>query len=304
MESNESIYFKFFKLHFYILYSRYKLNSFSILKNPACTNVELRELIFRGNILLFTELKSAKSFADFAVSFLKRELREENIKQFEDKVSRDYFFKITSSLKPKFSNDNNTKLHIQNLLKELNFNLNTNFFDTARLRTITSYAHTIEEAKPAFAIHRDTWYANSESQINWWIPLFDVNEKNTFSFYPNYFSIPIKNNSNEFNYDDWTNGGGFQSTDNLKKQIFPEIKEEIPSMKEIKIPGNAGNLLLFSASHLHGTSPNLSNQTRFSIDFRTLDREDLNIRYAPNVDNKSMGSILIDMLSALNFEKY
>lgn len=280
------------------------MNSFSLLINPKITNIEIRELLFRGNIILFTGIKSAKDFADYAISFLQTELNEINIKKLESKVSRDYFFQTTSRIKPKFSNDYRTNLHIQNLLKELNFNLNTNFFDIARLRTITSYAHTIVDARPAFAIHRDTWYANSESQINWWIPLFDVNELDTFSFYPNYFSIPIKNNSNEFNYDDWKKGGSFQSTGNLQKQIFPEIKEAIVSMEEIKISCNAGNLLLFSACHLHGTSPNLTDQTRFSIDFRTVDKEDLNIRYAPNVDNESTGSIIEDMLSALNFEKY
>ncbi|MBK9501825.1 MAG: phytanoyl-CoA dioxygenase family protein [Leptospiraceae bacterium] len=266
--------------------------------------VETRELIFNGKIILVTNCEKSKELARFAISFLQKYLKTENIREFEHRVSREIFFETLSAIKPIFSNQQETRKFIRSILNERSFNIETIFFDPVRLRSITSYAHKISAAKPAFAIHRDTWYANPEAQINWWIPLYDVDEKDTFSFYPDYFSRPVKNNSNEFDYANWSLAGGFQSTQIDKERIFPEVTEELNRKNELKIPCKAGDLLLFSASHLHGTTPNLTNHTRFSLDFRTVDTLDLKRPCAPNVDNKSTGSILIDMLSAKTFHRY
>jgi hypothetical protein len=275
-----------------------------VIYNPNISCVKMKELIFQGKILILTNCKSSRVLTEFAVQFLKDNLQTENLNEFEHTVSRKYFFEILSSLKAKFSNLAETKKFIQRIMEELDFPINTIYFDLMRIRSITSYAHKIPEAKPAFAIHRDTWYANPEYQINWWIPLFDVNEEDTFSFYPDYFAKPVKNNSNEFDYDLWNKMGGFQSSQENKDRVFPELKENINYNDAIKIPCSAGDLLLFSASHLHGTSPNVTNKTRFSLDFRTIDIKDIGKHFAPNVDNQSKGTILEDMFSVKNFEKF
>jgi hypothetical protein len=280
-----------------------KKNS-SILYNPEFTSEKLKEIIFNGQIIVFSNSEYSKALTKFTITFLRKNFNTENIKSFESKNSKEDFYKLTLNLKPILSNLLETKTLIKLILKEKNLNLDTNYFDLLRLRSITSYAHTIKEAKPAFAIHRDTWYANSESQINWWIPLFDVTELDMFSFYPEYFSKPVRNNSNEFDYNEWNSAGGFQSDTNNRFKIFPELKENIDLKNELKILCKAGDLLVFSASHLHGTTPNLTNETRFSLDFRTVDIEDINKNAAPNVDNYSKGSILQDMLSAKSFLKY
>ncbi len=276
----------------------------SVLYNPTISSLKMKELIFQGKILLLTNCKSSKELTKFSVQFLKDNLHTENLKEFEHIVSQKYFFEILSSLKAKFSNLVETKQFIKLIMEELDFPIDTTYFDLMRIRSITYYAHRIPEAKPAFAIHRDTWYGNPESQINWWIPLFDVSKEDTFSFYPDYFAKPVKNNSNEFDYEIWNRTGGFQSSQENKDRIFPELKEKIKYDDGIKIPCSAGDLLLFSASHLHGTSPNLTDKTRFSLDFRTIDIEDMYRNFAPNVDNQSKGTILKDMFSIKSFKKF
>ena len=241
----------------------------------------------------FSNNKFSTEFANFTIGYLRNKINYQNIETFEHNVSKEEFHTILSTLKPIFSNLPETKIFIANILKEIGFSLETNYLDLPRLRAITSYAHKIKAAKPAFAIHRDTWYANSESQINWWIPLFDVTEENTFAFYPDYFLKPVKNDSEKFHYDTWISDGGFQSPQINSNKVFPETKKNILSKKEIKIPMNSGELLLFSASHLHGTRPNKTNKTRFSIDFRSVDLQDK--IGAVNVDNQSSGSLLSDM---------
>src|SRR5271166_2107149 len=35
--------------------------------------------------------------------------------------------------------------------------------------------------------HRDTWFGQSQSQINLWIPVYDVDASNSFEFFPSFF---------------------------------------------------------------------------------------------------------------------
>ena len=60
---------------------------------------------------------------------------------------------------------------------------------------------------------------------------------------------------------------------------------------------NPGDLVLFSASQLHATAPNTSDATRYSLDFRTVNIEDLRAgRGGPNIDCRARGSTLGDFL--------
>ena len=63
-------------------------------------------------------------------------------------------------------------------------------------------------------------------------------------------------------------------------------------------------MFLFSAAHLHSTAPNTSGKTRFSIDFRTLNLDDVEARHgAANVDSRARGTTLGDFLRADDFSK-
>ncbi len=73
-----------------------------------------------------------------------------------------------------------------------------------------------------------------------------------------------------------------------------EIVEWDPSIVVIAAPGAP---LLFSASHLHSSIPNTSNETRFSIDFRVVNLKDLRaLEGAPNLDCRCTGSAIGDYL--------
>ena len=64
-----------------------------------------------------------------------------------------------------------------------------------------------------------------------------------------------------------------------------------------------GSTIQFSAQHLHGTIPNDSGRTRFSIDFRTVHRQDIETHAgATLIDNGSTGTTLRDFLCATSYE--
>jgi hypothetical protein len=57
--------------------------------------------------------------------------------------------------------------------------------------------------------------------------------------------------------------------------------------------------VIFSAAQMHSTVPNTSGHTRFSIDFRTVNVEDVTNRHgAVNVDSACTGTSLRDFLRA------
>ena len=64
-----------------------------------------------------------------------------------------------------------------------------------------------------------------------------------------------------------------------------------------------GGFLIFSAAQLHSTVPNTTDRTRYSIDFRTVNLDDLlEDRAAPNVDSACTGTNLGDFMRASDLE--
>jgi hypothetical protein len=65
-----------------------------------------------------------------------------------------------------------------------------------------------------------------------------------------------------------------------------------------------GSLIIFSAQQLHSTVPNTSGRARWSIDFRTVNRDDVcRLRGAPNVDSSCTGTSLRDFLRATDYAR-
>lgn len=165
--------------------------------------------------------------------------------------------------------------------------------DRFRLRGVAPGADQIPAAAAAFYAHRDVWYANPQSQINLWLPLHPVSRLDSFGFYPDLFDQAVENDSEHFDYGQFQAEGGFQST--VRTLVHPRWlaagQPEPPYAVELQ----PGEMLLFSATHLHRSLPNRSGHIRFSVDMRLVHRADEEAgRGAPNCDNRSRGSVLGD----------
>ena len=62
----------------------------------------------------------------------------------------------------------------------------------------------------AFHPHRDTWYSAPFCQINWWMPIYDLNSENCMALHPHYFDRAIKNGSSSYNYQKWNQESRFK----------------------------------------------------------------------------------------------
>lgn len=182
------------------------------------------------------------------------------------------------------------------------FPLERTAFDPLRLRVIAHEGDRNPQAAPVYYPHRDTWYAHPQCQLTWWIALHDVPEEETFLFYPEWFRREVPNNSEIFNYDDWVRDGwdlkiGWQRKGQDTASLYPRQTAPVDSGAAVGFAARAGDLVLFAGQHFHKTRPNRSGRTRFSLDFRSADLDDAAAgRGAPNVDNRSRGSVLRDYL--------
>lgn len=72
----------------------------------------------------------------------------------------------------------------------------------------------------------------------------------------------------------------------------------------VRVVPEVGGVMLLSGNQLHSTVPNTSGRTRFSIDFRTVNIDDVvSRREAPNVDSECTGTSLRDFLRASDFDR-
>jgi hypothetical protein len=156
-----------------------------------------------------------------------------------------------------------------------------------------------------FHPHRDTWFSAPYAQLNWWLPVYPVEAENCMAFHTRYFDEAIRNSSRDYDYEEWNRTGRQQAATQIKtetrKQPSPEEPVELDPQTRVVTP--VGGALIFSAAHLHSTVPNTTGRTRFSIDFRTVNIDDLTEMHgANNVDGESTGTTLGDFLRADDLE--
>jgi hypothetical protein len=78
--------------------------------------------------------------------------------------------------------------------------------------------------------------------------------------------------------------------------------ELLPESEELRYGAQPGDAIIFAAAQLHASAPNTSGRTRFSLDFRTINLDDLEQgRGAPNIDCEAKGTTLPDFLRLGDF---
>ncbi|GAB4111471.1 MAG: hypothetical protein OHK0013_47540 [Sandaracinaceae bacterium] len=173
-------------------------------------------------------------------------------------------------------------------------------FDPLRLRVIQHRGHENEAARAVYYPHRDTWYGHPQGLVTGWVPLDDLDADETFVLHPDELATPVPNDSETFDYDSWVAQGwglkiGWQSRRAGIEARYPGVTGPVAPRRTVGFACRRAELLLFSGAHFHRTLPQARGRTRFSLDFRFVDLDDHARGVgAPNVDNRSTGSALID----------
>ncbi len=258
-----------------------------------------RELLYRGQLLVYPATPSSLKLVDLARSMAEAAFHphDPEVAQYELPVER--YAAILAELKPKFIHAPQSKECIQGILRELGCDPEKTYFDVPRMRSSTSDDYLKSGIAYAFHPHRDTWYSAPMCQINWWIPIYPIVPENAMAFHPRYWNQGVHNGSAEYNYAEWNRSSRQNAAQFIKEDTRKQPKPEEPMEldPQIRVIAHPGGVLLFSAAQMHSSVPNTSGRTRFSIDFRTVNIDDVIAhRGAPNVDSQCTGTTMGDYL--------
>jgi hypothetical protein len=236
-----------------------------------------RKLLFRGELLVFSPLKSSLALVEFARELLHEAFGELDPREAQHSLPVEQYVAILSALKPKFINHSTSKDLVRGILAELGCDPDRTYFDVPRMRSATSGGYLSSGIAYAFHAHRDTWYSAPMSQVNWWLPIYDLEPDNSMAFHTRYWADPIANESSEFNYYEYVQTARKDAAKHVKADTRkqPHALTAVEENPQLRVITPVGGLLLFSGAQLHSTVPNTTGVTRFSIDFRTAHVDDV-----------------------------
>jgi hypothetical protein len=133
------------------------------------------------------------------------------------------------------------------------------------------------------------------------MPIYDLESGRSMAFHPRYWTQPVRNGSRTYNYGEWNRTSRFNASQHLKQdtRVQPRPEEPMELEPQTRVITPVGGILMFSAAQMHSTVPNTTGRTRFSIDFRTVNFDDVAaFRGAPNIDSECTGTTMNDYLRA------
>jgi hypothetical protein len=263
-----------------------------------------RERIFAGGVTLRPGGPAAHALVDRVTRLARERLETHDIRTAHSRWTEEEFFARIGAIRRAVYTDRDFHGLLVAVVAECGFDVGRIAFDPARLRVVQPGGHRNPRAAPVYYPHRDTWYAHPQCMIVWWLPLHDLSTAETFEFYPDHFGTPVANDSEVFDYDDWVKDGptlkiGWQQRDSGLTARYPGALETTLPERAERFSCRAADTLVFSGAHYHRTLPHNRPLTRYSLDFRVVDLDDVAAgRGAPNVDNRSRGATLKDYVRA------
>ncbi|GIH22351.1 hypothetical protein Aph01nite_06610 [Acrocarpospora phusangensis] len=274
--------------------------------NPRFDDDERRSRLFDGQVLLYPARTESTALIEFAQGMITEAFGERDPELAQHDLPVEEFAGILSDLKPAFIHHPRSKELLQAMLVAFGCDPETTYFDVPRMRSSTSNDYLTTGIAYAFHPHRDTWYSAPLSQVNWWIPIFEVVPENVMTFHPRYWNNAVKNGSAKYDYYEWNRTSRFNAAQHIGVDTREQPKPEEPIELEprVTLVPEPGGVMIFSGNQLHSSVPNTSGRTRFSIDFRTVNIEDvIKRREAPNVDCACTGTTLRDFLRVSDLER-
>ena len=278
----------------------------AIILNSRSGDLERRNALFEGRYLVNSASDATLALVAHAEAMIRAALAPHDPQTAQDEMDVAQFVARVGPLKSAFTNHLRTKHLVRDILAEYGADLQRTYFDVPRLRVAPHGGYLSAGVSYAYKAHRDTWYSSPHCQVNYWTPVFQVTSERAMSMFPEYWDRAVPNTSDQFDYDEWCRVGRQQATSQttIDTRKHPLPLGEIETRSDLRFCGMPGDMLIFSSAHLHATAPNTSGKTRFSLDFRTLNLDDVEEgRSAPNVDSRARGTTLADFLRADDFSR-
>jgi len=263
-----------------------------------------RRELYAGAICLYSPSPASGEFCEFARRLIEAAFHPYDPLVVQQSLTVERCVELLARLKPEFIHHPRSKELLQKVLAERGCDLEKTYFDVPRLRTAFPADYLSSGIAYAFHPHRDTWYSAPFCQVNWWMPVYAMTSENGMAFHPQFWDSAVPNNSETYNYYEWNRTGRRSAASQIKgdTRVQPRPQIALVPDPQLRLVVNVGGMLLFSAAQLHSTVANSCGLTRYSIDFRTVNVDDLRNRHAaPNVDSACTGTTLRDYVRASDF---
>jgi hypothetical protein len=161
---------------------------------------ERRRQLYKGQLFVFSPNKSSLALCKVAHELAQEAFAPYHPREAHNHLPVEKYVEILSVLKPRFIHHPRCKELIRNLFLQMACDLGRTYFDVPRLRTMAPRDYLTAGLAYAFHPHRDTWFSAPPCQLNWWIPVYDIQPENTMAFHPRYWNQPVRNSSRDYNY--------------------------------------------------------------------------------------------------------
>jgi hypothetical protein len=258
-----------------------------------------RKAIYDGSVFVHSPTENTLGLCRLAQEMIDEAFHPLDPLRVCESLSAERCAEILSVLKPKFIHHPKSKEYIRGILTESGCDLEKTYFDVPRMRTAFPGDYLKSGIAYAFHPHRDTWYSAPMCQINWWMPIYELNSENCMALHPHYFGRAIRNGSSQYDYQKWNQESRFNAAKHVKvdTRVQPHAEEPIELEPQMRMVCPVGGAYQFSAAHLHSTVPNTSPVVRYSIDFRTVHVDEvISHGGAFNADSACTGTTMGDYL--------
>jgi hypothetical protein len=250
----------------------------------------LHKRLYAGEIFLFRDLPAMRSLVAFARGLLERTFHPHAPPLVHSHLAGEQQAQAFNAAGREFTRS----AAVKDLWRELfdSIGLDTERLARDRLRLRFQPPLTSEQTqarsvmRSTVPFHRDTWGTNLYAQINWWAPVYPISEQRTMALYPALWDRALRNSSASYDLQalvKWVAERGRESI--TGEMAVPELLESVDQVQALPVVIEPGSVIVFSSAHAHAGVPNSSEQSRFSLETRTVWIPDVRSgRGAPNVD--------------------
>ena len=245
---------------------------------PGTSPRALSEALFDGALVVFDGLRPVTRLVDRVRAILTQTFETDEPAIAERDLSASSFRRLAMRAREAVAADTAVARHWWDTLALIGYRREATWLDRIRLRVVPSRRDIDHQRLQTVPPHRDTWGSGIMAQINWWLPLYPLADTRTMLLWPDAFRRPIANTSGEWSFDAFSNG---------RQNDYPllPVASVRPNHPGVPVLIEPGQLLGFSAAHLHAGVTDGSDRTRLGVDTRSVWEADRSAdRGAPNVD--------------------
>jgi hypothetical protein len=238
---------------------------------PPIDDARRSRWLFAGALLVFRRVAALRRLQEHAETVLR------DVASTSDPSDPELIRQVRTA----FGQHSATRELFAQMLSEVGVDLVQAYWDRPVLRIVPPDDRPAGTGTGTLEPHRDSWGSNVLEQTNWWAPLRPVTPDRTLAFHLLHWDRPVPNDSADWDLD--TVKAGRRA--GREVQLVPRPTRAPDPAGELRLVVEPGDLVCFSGAQLHGSVPNTTDQTRLSIEVRTVHLEDLRAgRAAPDID--------------------